>query len=207
MLLPILLDIFLTILIAAIAAGLLWLVARYLPPLITRYAPDLTDISVRLLRGLIFVSGLISVGRFVNFGAVTVLVTIAGVYWCIVIFRETYRLTINEIQLDPIVDSSPHTLSAKGQEVVGERVTDPDTEAVTSGTVGTMTPAYKMLQNRMAIESILEQVEPTLDIEQPSVLMTYLSEWRGRPIILPHLPTSRLNNRSKLGKQTIQPFQ
>lgn len=53
-----------------------------------------------------------------------------------------------------------------------------------------------------AIDLLPTQVEPTSQVERPSVPITYSSERVEQPVV----PTRRLTRRSTLGKQTIRSF-
>lgn len=92
---PTSLDTLTTILVVAVAAGLIWAASRYASQFIAHYLPTWSGIGEVVFQVFIFSGGFSLVSQFGGFGAATILLVITAIFWCITVVRETYLFTVD----------------------------------------------------------------------------------------------------------------
>ena len=134
---PVLVSALTTVLIVALAAGILWACLRYVPMFVARYVPILNGIGLSLLRLLIVVGGLVAMARAVGLGAATALAALLALYWFSRILREIYLLINNQISFTPVsgalvpavVSSAPKQAPLRSAPPLYPATTTPTTTA------------------------------------------------------------------------------
>ena len=187
---PILVSALTTVLIVALAAGILWACLRYVPMFVARYKPILNGVGLSLLRALIVVGELVVMARVVGLGAATALAALLALYWFSRILREIYLLINNQLSFTPVSGALVPAMVSTEQKQAPLRSAPPARPATTTATLarpiappavsGTAKPATKQLP-------ILARNLGTTPAARP-------------------LPQQPLTKRSKLGKLTVRAF-